>query len=68
MLALILAYDTTGTASPSMSPSTVLLRERHYFHQQYLSDAKNPNGYYGISGTGMACPVSTGVEPHLTES
>jgi peptide-methionine (S)-S-oxide reductase len=25
------------------------------YHQQYL--AKNPNGYCGISGTGMSCPV-----------
>jgi peptide-methionine (S)-S-oxide reductase len=24
-------------------------------HQQYL--AKNPNGYCGIGGTGMSCPV-----------
>jgi peptide-methionine (S)-S-oxide reductase len=26
------------------------------YHQQYL--AKNPNGYCGIGGTGVACPVS----------
>jgi peptide-methionine (S)-S-oxide reductase len=25
------------------------------YHQQYL--AKNPNGYCGIEGTGVACPV-----------
>jgi peptide-methionine (S)-S-oxide reductase len=25
------------------------------YHQQYL--AKNPNGYCGISGTGVTCPV-----------
>ena len=24
------------------------------YHQQYLSDAKNPDGY---RGTGVACPV-----------
>ncbi len=29
------------------------------YHQQYL--ARNPNGYCGISGTGVACPVGTGV-------
>jgi peptide-methionine (S)-S-oxide reductase len=23
------------------------------YHQQYLSDAKNPNGYCGIGGTGV---------------
>lgn len=26
-------------------------------HQQYLSDAKNPNGYCGVGGTGVSCPV-----------
>jgi peptide-methionine (S)-S-oxide reductase len=25
------------------------------YHQQYL--AKNPNGYCGLGGTGVACPV-----------
>ena len=29
------------------------------YHQQYL--AKNPNGYCGLGGTGVACPVATGV-------
>ena len=28
-------------------------------HQQYL--AKNPNGYCGLGGTGVACPVGVGV-------
>ncbi|WP_345429142.1 peptide-methionine (S)-S-oxide reductase MsrA [Actinoallomurus vinaceus] len=27
------------------------------YHQQYLSDAKNPNGYCGVGGTGLSCPV-----------
>jgi peptide-methionine (S)-S-oxide reductase len=27
------------------------------YHQQYLSDSKNPNGYCGLGGTGVACPV-----------
>ncbi len=31
------------------------------YHQQYLSDSKNPNGYCGIGGTGLSCPV--GVAP-----
>ncbi len=26
------------------------------YHQQYL--AANPNGYCGLGGTGVACPVS----------
>lgn len=41
----------------------VLLWQRHYYHQQYLSDAKNPNGYCGIGGTGVTCPIGTGVTP-----
>jgi peptide-methionine (S)-S-oxide reductase len=28
------------------------------YHQQYL--AKNPNGYCGLGGTGVACPVGIG--------
>ncbi|GGD35499.1 peptide-methionine (S)-S-oxide reductase MsrA [Sinisalibacter lacisalsi] len=28
------------------------------YHQQYLS--KNPNGYCGIGGTGVSCPIGTG--------
>jgi peptide-methionine (S)-S-oxide reductase len=27
------------------------------YHQQYLSSDKNPNGYCGVDGTGVACPV-----------
>ncbi|MGH3685569.1 MAG: peptide-methionine (S)-S-oxide reductase MsrA [Pseudonocardiaceae bacterium] len=36
------------------------LRDFYYaedYHQQYLSEAKNPHGYCGIGGTGVACPV-----------
>ena len=29
------------------------------YHQQYL--AKNPNGYCGLGGTGISCPIGTGV-------
>ena len=29
------------------------------YHQQYL--AKNPFGYCGLGGTGVACPIGTGV-------
>ena len=28
------------------------------YHQQYL--AKNPNGYCGLGGTGVSCPVELG--------
>ena len=30
------------------------------YHQQYL--AKNPDGYCGIGGTGVVCPIGVGVE------
>jgi peptide-methionine (S)-S-oxide reductase len=30
------------------------------YHQQYL--AKNPSGYCGLGGTGVACQIGTGVE------
>jgi peptide-methionine (S)-S-oxide reductase len=39
------------------------LREFYYaedYHQQYLD--RNKNGYCGLSSTGVACPVGTGVE------
>ena len=29
------------------------------YHQQYL--AKNPAGYCGLGGTGVACPIGTGI-------
>jgi len=50
-----------GEISTEIAP----LRAFYYaedYHQQYLSDAKNPYGYCGIGGTGVACPVGTGVE------
>ena len=30
------------------------------YHQQYL--AKNPAGYCGLGGTGVACPIGAGVQ------
>jgi peptide-methionine (S)-S-oxide reductase len=29
------------------------------YHQQYL--AKNPDGYCGVGGTGVSCPIGVGV-------
>lgn len=34
------------------------------YHQQYL--AKNPGGYCGIGGTGVNCPIGTGVAARLS--
>jgi peptide-methionine (S)-S-oxide reductase len=45
-----------GRISTEIAP----LRDFYYaedYHQQYLSDAKNPYGYCGIGGTGVTCPV-----------
>ncbi|GGM57611.1 peptide methionine sulfoxide reductase MsrA [Longimycelium tulufanense] len=45
-----------GTITTEIAP----LRDFYYaedYHQQYLSDAKNPHGYCGIGGTGVSCPV-----------
>ena len=47
------------------APITTELREAPPFyyaedyHQQYL--AKNPDGYCGLVGTGVSCPIGTGV-------
>ncbi len=30
------------------------------YHQQYL--ARNPGGYCGLGGTGVSCPIGTGIE------
>jgi peptide-methionine (S)-S-oxide reductase len=34
------------------------------YHQQYL--AKNPNGYCGLGGTGVSCPVGVAKAPEAT--
>src|SRR4051812_41966600 len=32
------------------------------YHQQYLAPTKNPNGYCGLGGTGVSCPIGAGVQ------
>ena len=41
-----------------MIDSCIEILDRAEYHQQYL--AKNPDGYCGLGGTGVSCPV--GVE------
>ena len=59
------AAYATALAAQRMGPITTEIREAppFYFaedyHQQYL--AKNPNGYCGHGGTGVSCPIGTGV-------
>ncbi len=46
-------YDKITT---EVSPATEFYFAEPY-HQQYLSDAKNPHGYCPDHGTGVSCPV-----------
>ena len=63
-LAAKAAYET-ALQGQGFGPITTEIAEAgpFYFaeayHQQYL--AKNPNGYCGLGGTGVSCPIGTGV-------
>ena len=46
-----------GAISTEIAPPAPFYYAEPY-HQQYL--AKNPNGYCGLGGTGVACPVGLG--------
>jgi peptide-methionine (S)-S-oxide reductase len=58
-------------AAAGHGPITTEILERGPFyyaegyHQQYL--AKNPGGYCGLGGTGVACPVGLGVSPSVAD-
>jgi peptide-methionine (S)-S-oxide reductase len=62
--AALKAYDAKLRAA-GYSAITTEVREAPEFyyaedyHQQYL--AKNPNGYCGLGGTGVSCPIGVGV-------
>ena len=47
-----------GEVTTEILPSPEFYYAEDY-HQQYL--AKNPGGYCGIGGTGVTCPIGTGV-------
>jgi peptide-methionine (S)-S-oxide reductase len=47
-----------GTIVTEILPAGPFFYAEHY-HQQYLS--KVPNGYCGLGGTGVSCPVGVGV-------
>jgi peptide-methionine (S)-S-oxide reductase len=60
------AYQKVLTDSGYGDITTEIVPARDFFfaedyHQQYLSDNKNPNGYCGLGGTGVSCPI--GVAP-----
>jgi peptide-methionine (S)-S-oxide reductase len=46
-----------GTITTEIAPAPPFYYAEDY-HQQYL--AKNPDGYCGIGGTGVTCPVGLG--------
>jgi peptide-methionine (S)-S-oxide reductase len=56
--------DELNKAGVSRTITTEILEASEFYfaeeyHQQYL--AKNPDGYCGIGGTGVSCPIGTGV-------
>jgi peptide-methionine (S)-S-oxide reductase len=59
------AQYAAALAKSDYGPITteVMLAPEFYYaedyHQQYL--AKNPGGYCGIGGTGVACSIGTGI-------
>jgi peptide-methionine (S)-S-oxide reductase len=58
------AYQTALTQAGYGEITTEILPAPDFYyaedyHQQYL--AKNPNGYCGLGGTNVACPLPTGV-------
>jgi peptide-methionine (S)-S-oxide reductase len=55
---LALTAAGRGTITTEIREAPIFYYAEDY-HQQYL--AKNPNGYCGIGGTGVACAIGTGV-------
>jgi peptide-methionine (S)-S-oxide reductase len=53
-----LAAKGLGTITTEVEPAGPFYFAEDY-HQQYL--AKNPAGYCGLGGTGVSCPLPTGV-------
>jgi peptide-methionine (S)-S-oxide reductase len=51
------AAGYTGITTEIARASTFYFAEG--YHQQYL--AKNPNGYCGLGGTGVSCPIGLGI-------
>jgi peptide-methionine (S)-S-oxide reductase len=47
-----------GTVTTEIRPAPEFYFAEDY-HQQYL--AKNPQGYCGLGGTGVSCPIGLGV-------
>jgi peptide-methionine (S)-S-oxide reductase len=58
MFAKALASKGYGAITTELAPAGPFYFAEDY-HQQYL--AKNPAGYCGLGGTGVACPIGVGV-------
>jgi peptide-methionine (S)-S-oxide reductase len=56
--AVALAAAGRGAITTELAPAGAFYYAEDY-HQQYL--AANPNGYCGLAGTGVTCPVGLGV-------
>jgi len=61
------AYDSALKAKRLGPVTTEIAPAKPFYfaedpHQQYL--AKNPMGYCGLQGTGVSCPIGTGVAAH----
>jgi peptide-methionine (S)-S-oxide reductase len=56
-----LARAGKGAITTEIAPAGPFYYAEGY-HQQYLSPAKNPNGYCSMVGTGVACPIGVGVD------
>ncbi|MFI0405429.1 peptide-methionine (S)-S-oxide reductase MsrA [Actinomadura sp. 3N508] len=52
----VLTKSGYGEITTDLTPATDFFYAEDY-HQQYLADTKNPNGYCGLGGTGLSCPV-----------
>ena len=53
-----LSQKGLGRITTEIAPAGAFFYAETY-HQQYL--AKNPNGYCGLNGTGVSCPIGLGV-------
>ena len=53
-----------GAITTEIHPAPAFYPAEDY-HQQYL--AKNPNGYCGIGGTGVSCPIGLDVEVNSSQ-
>src|SRR5690606_21781758 len=52
----VLARSGYGPITTEIVPAGPFYFAEDY-HQQHLSDAKNPNGYFGVGGTGPPCQI-----------